>query len=226
MTVLVIAAHPDDEVLGCGATAARLASGGEAVHIVIVGEGATSRADTPAGVAAEEVDQLAQAASRAGDAMGARSVTLLGLPDNRLDTLARLDVIQAVEELIERHRPEVVFTHHGGDLNVDHRRVFEAVAVATRPMEGGTVREVLQFEVPSSTEWAFGAVTRIFRPSVFYDVAESIDTKIEAMRCYESEMRPFPHPRSEENLRAAAAHWGAAAGVRAAEAFEPLRILR
>lgn len=226
MNVLAVAAHPDDEVLGCGATLARLAREGHAVFVAILAEGATSRARERGDVPAAAVDALAASARAAAGVLGVQEVVLAGFPDNRLDTVALLDVARIVEDLVSRFEPQVVLTHHSGDLNVDHRRAFEAVAVATRPMAGTPVREVLQFEVPSSTEWAFGAVAQPFRAEVLYDVAATLDAKVEAMRCYASEMRPFPHPRSEENVRAAATHWGAAAGMDAAEAFQPMRILR
>lgn len=226
MKVLAIAAHPDDEVLGCGATLARFASEGHDVHVAILGQGSTSRNPDSLEPDHAEVEALADAARCAAAVIGAKSVFLGGLPDNRLDSVVLLEIARLVESVIEDHAPDLVFTHHSGDLNVDHRRIFEAVAIATRPVEGTHTRDVLLFEVASSTEWAFHTVNEPFHPSVFFDVSTTIDRKIEAMRCYSTEVRPFPHPRSEENLRAAATHWGAAAGMRAAEAFQPLRMLR
>ncbi len=222
MNVLIVAAHPDDEVLGCGATAARLAREGHAVHISILAEGMTSRSEEHR----DRLPDLHACAKRAADMMGAKDLCLHGLPDNRLDTLPLLDVVKIVEERIELLRPEIVYTHHGGDLNIDHRITHRAVLTATRPTEGHPVREVFCFEIGSSTEWAFQRFEPVFRPNVFVSVASELDIKIAAMTAYESESRPFPHPRSPEALRATAARWGSVAGCTAAEAFELVRSVR
>jgi LmbE family N-acetylglucosaminyl deacetylase len=222
--VLVIAAHPDDEVLGCGATAARLAAEGNDVHFAILGEGITARDGARSDVAKQE--QLYKQAHAAAERIGAKSLELHKLPDNRLDTVPLLDVVKVVEELVSRLSPEVVYTHHGGDLNIDHGVVHRAVLTATRPMVGQPVREVYAFEVPSSTEWAFQRIEPAFRPNVFVDVGRTLETKIAAMECYEDESRKFPHPRSPEALRALATRWGSVAGCVAAEAFDLVRSVR
>src|SRR5262249_37293521 len=144
----------------------------------------------------------------------------------RFDTLPLLEVVKIVEALIEQLRPEIVYTHHGGDLNVDHQVTHRAVLTATRPTEGHPVREVYAFEIASSTEWAFQRFEPMFRPNVFVNVARDLDTKIAAMAAYDTESRPFPHPRSPEALRAIAARWGSVAGCAAAEAFELIRSVR
>ena len=226
MTTLVVAAHPDDEVLGCAGTIARLADAGEDVHIAILGEGATSRADSREAADRSEVDRLRATAEAVGAHLGAASVRVEALPDNRFDTVPMLDIAKLVERLIDDVRPEVIYTQHGGDLNVDHQAVFRAVLTATRPMLGTVVREVYGFEVGSSTEWSFQQFAPAFVPGLFVDVSQTLDRKIEAMRMYEAEVRPFPHPRSPEALRAQAMRWGAAAGVHAAEAFAVVRIVR
>jgi LmbE family N-acetylglucosaminyl deacetylase len=152
-------------------------------------------------------------------------VYLSGLPDNRFDTLPLLDVVKIVEGLIDRFKPEQIFTHHPGDLNIDHSVVHRAVLTATRPVEGHRVRHLYAFEVPSSTEWAFHQLEPRFRPNVFIDIADTLDAKLQAMAHYEGEARPFPHPRSGEALRANAQRWGSAVGVNVAEAFELIRSL-
>ncbi len=205
MKVLVIAAHPDDEVLGCGATAARLVMEGQDVRFAILGEGMTSRHSQRADADATQLTTLHQQARAAAAKLGVRDVALHKLPDNRLDTVPLLDVVKLIEELIEQVRPDVIYTHHGGDLNVDHGVIHRAVLTATRPMTGDTVREIYAFEVPSSTEWAFQRVEPIFRPNVFVEITGTLEAKIAAMECYESEARKFPHPRSPEALRAIAA---------------------
>jgi N-acetylglucosamine malate deacetylase 1 len=224
--VLVIAAHPDDEILGCGGTAARLVAEGHEVHFAILGEGVTSRHANRTEANAGQLAALHQQARVAAAKVGVKNVTLHGLPDNRLDTVPLLDVVKIVENLIEEYRPEVIYTHHGGDLNVDHGVVHRAVLTATRPTAGHSVRDVYAFEVPSSTEWVFQRIEPAFRPNVFVEITRTIDAKIAAMESYESERRKFPHPRSPEALRAIATRWGSVAGCAAAEAFELVRSIR
>ncbi len=224
--ILVVAAHPDDEVLGCGGTAARLASEGHDVFFAIMGEGITSRVADRSDADAKQLDQLRQQAFAAGAKIGVKDVILHQLPDNRLDTVPLLEVVKLVEGLVDRIKPKTVYTHHPGDLNVDHGVIYRAVLTATRPMLGQSVREIYSFEVPSSTEWAFQRIEPSFRPNVFVDIGETIEAKVTAMECYESEARKFPHPRSPEALRAIAKRWGATVGCSAAEAFELVRSIR
>jgi LmbE family N-acetylglucosaminyl deacetylase len=225
MRVLVVAAHPDDEVLGAGATIARLAATNE-VFIAIMAEGATSRVDQRDLANRAHVAALETQAHRAGAILGAKSVDLFGFPDNRMDTVALLDVVKVVEQLVIKHRPDVIYTHHVSDLNVDHQTVARAVLTATRPMAGHCVREIYAFEVPSSTEWGFQMIEPVFRANSFVDVTETIDVKVRALLEYESEARPFPHPRSPEALHAIARRWGSVVGCGAAEAFQLVRAIR
>lgn len=225
-TILVVAAHPDDEILGCGASAARWASEGHAVHFAILGEGMTSRGPERSATAESDLQTLRSHAHAAAAKLGVNRLILHKLPDNRLDTVPLLDVIKIVEELVELVKPEIIYTHHGGDLNVDHGIVHRAVLTATRPGAGQCVQEIYSFEVPSSTEWAFQQLTPPFKPNVFVDVTRSLDAKLAAMASYETEARKFPHPRSPEALRAIAMRWGSVAGCSAAEAFEMVRSVR
>lgn len=226
-TFLVVAAHPDDETLGCGGTMAQHAAAGHDVHIAILGEGISSRHDRRADAPAAEILKLQGDARAAGAALGARSVLFGGLPDNRFDTVPLLDVVKQVEAWITALRPGVIYTHHPGDLNVDHGVTFRAVLTATRPDASSVVvPDLYAFEVPSSTDWAFQRVAPPFRASVFVDIAAGLEKKITAMQCYDSERRDPPHPRSPEVLRATALRWGSVAGVAAAEAFELIRSLR
>jgi LmbE family N-acetylglucosaminyl deacetylase len=224
--VLVIAAHPDDEILGCGATAARLISEGHDVQFAILGEGLTSRHPDRTETNSELLEALHQQAQAAAAKLGVKSVVLHRLPDNRLDSLPLLDVVKIIEGLVNRFTPQVIYTHHGGDLNVDHEVIHRAVLTATRPIAASPVKEIYTFEVPSSTEWAFQRLNQPFRPNVFVEVAATLEAKIAAMECYESEARKFPHPRSPEALRAIATRWGSVAGCAAAEAFELVRAIR
>ncbi len=226
MKATVIAAHPDDEVLSCGATAARLVAEGHEVCFAILGEGLTSRHPDRSATEIDQLETLHRHARSAAAKLGVKQVVLNKLPDNRLDTVPLPDLVKMVEDLIASWRPEVIYTHHGGDLNVDHGVIHRAVLTATRPVEGQPVRDIYAFEVPSSTEWAFQRLESAFRPNVFVDVSRTLEAKIAAMECYESEARKFLHPRSPEALRAIAKRWGSVAGLGAAEAFEVIRSIR
>ena len=213
--VLVVAAHPDDEALGCGGTIARWAKEGRAVHVLILADGETARADA-SGWACDDRKANADAAAAV---LGCASVKQVGLPDNRMDRLELLDIVQRIEAAITAYQPESVLTHHAGDVNIDHRITHQAVVTACRPQPGHPVKELLFFEVPSSTEWQTPGSAPAFLPNCFVDVSGSIDLKLAALKCYESEMRPFPHPRSAVAVTALAGWRGATVGVLAAEAF-------
>jgi len=223
---LVIAAHPDDEVLGCGGTIARLSKEGHEVYVAILGEGITSRY-----VKRDQADRglirdLQDRSQQVSKLLGVKELFLNDLPDNRFDTVPLLDVVKIIEELIDRLQPQAVYTHHRGDLNIDHAITFQATLTATRPIKGCPVREIRTYEIPSSTEWTFGQIHRPFQPNLFVDISKTLDTKIECMKIYESEIRTFPHPRSPEALRAIAQRWGSVVGVESAEAFELIRSIR
>lgn len=225
-SVLVVAAHPDDEVLGCGGTIARHADAGDQVQVLIIAEGATSRQDQRDRLqVGDELSALSQAAQTAGLILGAAGVELLDLPDNRLDSLDRLDLIKRLEERIDRHQPQVVYVHHAGDVNVDHRRLHEAVVTACRPTPGHPVRRLLSFEVASSSEWQPPGSAPAFQPNLFVDISVQWQRKREALLAYAREMRPWPHARSLEALEHLARWRGAQVGVEAAEAFCLLRQL-
>jgi len=218
-SILVVAAHPDDEILGCGGVMARHAQMGDSVNILIVAEGATSRSPSEGG---GDVDELQTSARRAAGILGANEPEFLGLPDNRLDSLPLLDVIKPVEKRINEIGPSVVYTHHAGDLNIDHRIVHQSVMTACRPLPGCSVTAIFAFEVLSSTEWGV-APGGEFVPNHFVNIDKHLEKKLAALGCYEGEMRPFPHARSLEAARALALVRGSAAGLRAAEAFVTLR---
>ncbi|NOS67201.1 MAG: PIG-L family deacetylase, partial [Candidatus Peribacteraceae bacterium] len=181
MNILVVAAHPDDEVLGCGGTIARLAAEGNRVSILILGEGISSRYENPKDADPALLKKLHEEAEKIGAFLGAEKVSLAKLPDNRFDTVPLLDIIKVVEKEIERVKPETVYTQHGGDLNIDHQLTFRAVLTATRPMKSSTVKRVYGYEVRSSTEWAFKQFAPAFTPTTFCDVSATVEKKIKAM---------------------------------------------
>ncbi len=226
MSTLVIAAHPDDEVLGCGGTMARLAREKEDVFIAILGEGVTSRYAQREQADPDLIKALHGRSRAVAELLGARDLFLFGLPDNRFDTVPLLKVVKIIEELVTRLRPEVIYTQHGGDLNVDHVITYRATLTATRPVAECPVKTVYTYEVASSSEWAFQQFSPVFQPSVFVDIGDTLELKLRAMQTYESEARPFPHPRAPEALRAAAQRWGSVVGLTAAEAFHCVREIR
>jgi len=226
MKTLVIAAHPDDEVLGCGGTIARLTREGHAVFIAILGEGITSRYAQREQADPGDVKALRERSHKVAEMLGAKELFQFALPDNRFDTVPLIDVVKVIEKLVGDLRPQAIYTQHGGDLNVDHSVTFRATLTATRPVAGHPVKAVYAYEVGSSTEWAFQKFSPEFRPGCFVDVAATLELKVAAMEAYESEARPFPHPRSPEALRAAAQRWGSVVGLSAAEAFEVVRLIQ
>jgi LmbE family N-acetylglucosaminyl deacetylase len=226
MSVLVLAAHPDDEVLGCGGTIARLGREGRDVFIAILGEGLTSRYARREDADVAKLRALQSDSQKVANLLGAKRLYTFGLPDNRFDTIPLLDVVKVIEDLIREIRPQVVYTQHGGDLNIDHTVLFRATLTATRPMKGSSIRTLYAYEVASSSEWSFQLFEPVFRPNVFMDIADTLNVKLAAMQAYESEARQFPHPRSPEALVAQARHWGATAGLDAAEAFQVIREIR
>ena len=223
--VLVIVAHPDDEVIGCGASISKWTSAGISVHVLIMAEGSTSR-DSNAPEVNNSPALLAKSAQRAGKIIGASSVKLLGFPDNRMDSLDRLVVIKEIEKAIKLLKPDTVVTHHAGDVNIDHRIVHESVVTACRPQPGNCVKRLLAFEVLSSTEWQPTGSNIAFQPNWFENVVETFDYKIKALEFYQSEMREWPHPRSLNNIKNLAQCRGSMIGCEFAEGFMLLRVIQ
>jgi methionyl-tRNA formyltransferase/LmbE family N-acetylglucosaminyl deacetylase len=213
--VLTIAAHPDDEVLGVGGTLIRHFKAGDEVRVLIVCSAQSIR------YREGEHDQPGDA-QRAAHYLGARTAGL-GFPDQRLDAGSNLELIQSLEREIQDFQPDTIYTHHWGDVNADHVRIAEAVDVATRPFAAPWIRRLYAYHTPSSSEWTASGRDRPFAPNVFSDITLELDRKIDAMRCYQSELRPYPHPRSLRSLRERAGLWGSVANMPAAE---PLLLLR
>jgi LmbE family N-acetylglucosaminyl deacetylase len=223
-SILVVAAHPDDEVLGCGGTIAKLTALKAVVNVAFMADGVSSRA-AGASLHASELAARRAAADDALRTLGARAVFFGDLPDNRMDTVAMLEITQRVEALLDQYRPDTVFTHHGGDLNVDHRRTCAAVLTACRPLPGQMVRTILSFEVPSSTEWQLPHAATAFLPNWFVDISATLERKVEALARYSAEARAWPHARSLRAVESLARWRGASVGAEAAEAFMLVREL-
>jgi len=215
--VLVIAAHPDDDVLGMGGTIALHAKRGDEIRILCVTDGSSTQYPDDAEIRARKEGEAVAAAA----ALGVGDYVHLDLPDMRLDTLPHVDVNRVVEEHVTGTRAELVYTVQP-DVNRDHRVIFDSVAVATRPVPGQSVRRVLTYAPTSSTEWT-PAPTNWFVPNWFVDVSETMAQKLEAFACFETESRPFPHPRNAEGLEAHARFFGATVGCRYAEPFVLVR---
>ena len=216
-SILIIAAHPDDEVLGCGGTIAKLSNEGATINVAFLADGVTSRENN--------IDHMAElalrksAARNACNILGVKEVFFGDFPDNRMDTIALLDLVKSVEDLIAIHKPDTIFTHHSGDLNIDHQKTHEAVVTACRTMDDRKIKTLLFFEVASSTNWQTPGTGIPFEPNWFEDISTSIDLKLKALKAYEIELRSWPHSRSVESLEHLARWRGSTVGVEAAEAF-------
>ena len=217
--VLIVAAHPDDEILGMGGTIARHVSAGDQVFIVFLGTGVGARD----GRDDEAVARRAAAAQKAADVVGAQIVTIHEFPDNAFDSVPLLLLVQAIEAAKQVVNPDLVYTHHGGDLNVDHQLCCKATLTAFRPQPGENCREIRTFEVNSSTEWSAPSVSRPFQPDTYVDISATLDHLEAALSCYGEEMRASPHARSIEAVINAARRRGAEVGLIAAESFMVLR---
>ncbi|XHX80844.1 MAG: PIG-L deacetylase family protein [Stenomitos frigidus ULC029] len=216
MKILVIAAHPDDEVLGCGGTIAKAVQAGHEVQVLHLTTVTTARGD---------VDTRERAIKKAAGVLGC-TTCLFSFSDQRFDQLPLLTLTKTLEQVLTHFKPDVVYTHHISDLNQDHQAVARASLIATRPLPGSTIKEVLMYPVLSSTEQSFGLLQPTFRPNVFTDIDTTFSAKLGAMRCYESELREYPHPRSIAAIGGEARHYGSMVGIKFAEAFELVRSVR
>ena len=226
--ILVVVAHPDDELLGLGGTINKLIKEYNCdTRAVILGEGITSRSGTRnTKLWKEQLKMHKNNIEQARKKIGYSSVGIYDFPDNRFDSVDLLDLIKVVEKEKEFFSPEIIFTHHGGDLNIDHRRTFEAVITATRPLENEKIKSIITFETPSGTEWIPSTDPKKFVPNLYVKIDKNnLEAKIEAMECYEYEKRKYPHPRSPKSLEIISKRWGTVIGVEYAEAFCIVRAL-
>lgn len=226
---MVVAAHPDDELLGLGATMHKLIKEqGVVAHVVILGEGITSRSETrdPKKWKQVLVEHHANM-NAAGSHIGYKSIHSYNFSDNRFDSHALLDIVKVVEKEKEEFQPDIIFTHNSGDLNVDHRYTFQAVMTATRPMKDEKVKTIICFETNSATEWQYSEHPEQFHPNLYIEVSEEdVQAKIDALAEYKFEVRDYPHPRSAKALKVLAEYRGYTSGSIMAEAFEIVRVIK
>lgn len=222
--VLVVAAHPDDEVLGCGGTVARKVKNGCEAYTLILGQGITSRyKKANAQKIRDQIEELKKSVYAANEIIGVKEVFAHDFPDNKFDTVSLLEIVKVIENIKNKIKPDIIFTHYEKDLNIDHQITYKAVLTATRPLPNEVVKEIYSFEVLSSTEWSYPTT---FAPDVFFDIGDTIALKMKAMSEYKSELKEFPHPRSLQAIRLGAEYWGMKVGMRYAEAFKVVRILK
>lgn len=211
--VLVIAPHPDDEVLGCGGTIVKHAQGGDKVYLCIVTKA------YPPEWSEDEIKERREEVLSANQILGIKKTYFLDFPTVRLDTVPQKELNDSIARVVGEVKPEVVYIPHRGDINKDHCLVFDAAMVALRPEPGTVVRKVLSYETLSETEWAAPFSENIFIPNLFVDISKTLEIKLEAMSAYKTEVKEFPHPRSLQAISALAKRRGSTVGVRAAEAF-------
>ena len=216
--ILIIGAHPDDEILGCGGTIDKYKKMNYNIYTLILGSGIDSR-DIKKKNDIKKKKLLLQSV-KANKFLGVKKIYFENLKDNNFDSYSLLHIIKIIERYIYKIKPIIIFTHNNCDLNIDHRITFQSTLTACRPQRNSTVKKLYSFEVPSSTEWAFSKITRNFQPNFFVNIEKSIKNKIKSLKFYKSEMRKFPHPRSLKNVENISLIRGSSVGLKNAEAFE------
>ena len=224
MSTLIIVAHPDDEVLGCGGTIAKLTKMGEQVNVVIACDGESSRKNVKN--IKKLIKERQNQAKDAGKLLGINNISFLNFPDQKLDSISLIELVQKIEKCIVKYKPNKIFTHFSGDLNKDHRLVSEATLIACRPSYDHLITHIYFFETPSSSEWNFDNLSPSFKPNFFIDITKTIKLKIDAIKVYKNEIRKFPHPRSSENINALSITRGSSVLMKNAEAFILVRQLK
>lgn len=217
--IMIIAAHPDDELLGCGGTVAKLIEEGYSAKTVILGRGMLARGKEHE----KHLEKHMENSKNANKEIGIDEIEIYDFPDNSFDTIPLLEIIKVVEKEITHYQPDIIFTHHGNDLNIDHRKTFEAVMTACRPQPGVINPKIYTFFIPSSTDWIDGDSLNSFVPNTYIDIEKQIDKKIKALSYYDTEMKEYPHSRSLESLKIFSKYWGNRVGM---NYVEPLKLIR
>lgn len=219
MNVLVLGAHPDDETYGMGGTIAKHSFNGDTVNVLIITDGSSSQYEN----AEEMIQRKKSEAKKAMEVLGVEKIEFNSLPDMKLDTIPHVDINRIIEKKVHDYNPDIVYTHFWGDLNKDHRIIFESTIVATRPSLNNKIIKVYTYETPSCTEWQSPKNSDWFIPNIYSDITDFIETKIKAIRCYKSELREYPHPRSLESVRVYCKRNGIIMGKDAVERFVLVR---
>jgi len=214
--ILVVAAHPDDEVLGCGGTILKYTKKGHIVHTLFISDGESSRKSKDI---TKLVEKRKKAALKASKLLGVKKVIFCDYADNKLDKVPLLSIVKILEKYIKKFNPKIIFTHHFNDLNIDHRIVSKAVTTACRPNINNSVELILFFEVLSSTEWQISDNKKIFAPNWYENISKEMLKKIKAIKFYKKEMRKYPHPRSIKSIKSLSQFRGVSSGYNYAEAF-------
>jgi LmbE family N-acetylglucosaminyl deacetylase len=217
---LIIAAHPDDEILGCGGAINKFKKNGTDSFVLILTDGGKGRYSKRLTL------RLRKDAVKANVIVGTKELFFANLPNQQLDAIPITKIIEVIERYIEKLDINCIFTHHCGDLNKDHRLAYEATVTAARPLPGQKVKEIYTYFVASSTEWNYLRKSDIFLPNYFLDIKNEINTKLQAFKCYHREIRKYPHPRSIEALKCFSQFWGICAGLEYAEPFRLIRRIR
>ncbi len=215
--VLVVAAHPDDEVLGCGATIAKHTKSKDMVQVVFLSDGFSSRRND---------SNRDNSAERSSKVLKCKNPIFLNFPDNQMDSVSLLSIVRKIEEVIGDFQPNIVYTHHFGDLNIDHKITHKAVMTACRPQPNFCVKEIYSFEILSATHWQSQSMSNAFIPNYFIDVSDFMDIKEKALQCYNNEIREYPHARSYKAIQSLALYRGSTVGFKLAEAFCIERIIK
>ncbi len=217
MRILIIAPHPDDEVLGCGGTIAKHNLSGDEVYLCIVTKA------YPPEWSEDEIKRRKEEVLRVNEILGISKTHFLDLPTAKLDTIPQKELSDSIARVVDEVKPDVIYIPHRGDLNKDHRLIFEAAIVTVRPKPGSSIQKVLSYETLSETEWTAPFVENAFIPNLYVDISETLEVKLKAMSEYKLELKEFPHPRSLEAITALAKRRGPTIGVKAAEAFMLIR---
>jgi len=214
--ILITCAHPDDETLGMGGTIFLHRKKGDQIFVLIFADGESARGRENA-----KISERKKQAKKALSILGVTDIKFLNYKDQKLDTISLVELSQEIENVISKWKPDIVYTHFWGDVNQDHRAIFQSTQIATRPTPTQIVKKLICYETPSSTEWALP--TQQFIPNLFVNIKSSIKSKVEAFKIYKNEVMDFPHPRSIEGITNRAKYWGCTTGLEYSEAFIVLR---